>query len=706
MAALVGHISAASTNQNTIATGTLDTTGANLLVVSLSGFKTGSPVLSDSKGNTWTPLTNHSGAGNPSNRLYYCLAPTVGTGHTFTATGTGIYTTIDVQAFSGADTSGGTDGENGAGVITVTSGQPGTLTPSQANDIIVASIAFDDPSTVSVNQSFTITDQNGLTSNHWGGAMAYLLQGSAAAVNPTWTWTTTGNAALSLACFKTSAGVASATITEQNLPANHNGNITVHAVGTNTNWTSSTTWTPSGVAGWTVASKTFVDATHYTIVLTGPAALPAAAGATGTLTLTEGVTGTVTATTTIGAVGLSISPTSGTTGTTPTLTLTGTKTIWTTETAAGLFTVTGGTGASIATPTGITNTGATAVLTVGTASGTLTIKDTSTGATATFTASTPPLVSGALSVTSGAPTTLTLATTAASGGTAPYTYQWYRSTTSGFTPGGGNILSGATSTTLTDTGLVFGTIYYYKVVATDSQGTPATVTSTEQCASPWDTPLVIGGIGDSIMRYVPSGGTINPLTSMGNHLARMTGRRNVTLSNQAVDATATINWLPASSNYITAKAAFVAASATWVHIMLGTNDIWNSVSQATYLSNMTSIVNDLIGSGFKVVLHASPYPQIPSTSAVTFTEAEVAVLQSYRASLASLVNNTTVYMGDTLAFSWFAMNTTEQVDGVHPNIPGVETLGYLWAQAFYKILYPAAASAGVRKVGLNGGING
>ncbi len=57
---------------------------------------------------------------------------------------------------------------------------------------------------------------------------------------------------------------------------------------------------------------------------------------------------------------------------------------------------------------------------------------------------------------------------AASGGTAPYTYQWYRSTTPAFTPGGGSLLSGATSLTLCDIGLTAETKYYYVCRATDA----------------------------------------------------------------------------------------------------------------------------------------------------------------------------------------------------------------------------------------------
>jgi hypothetical protein len=58
------------------------------------------------------------------------------------------------------------------------------------------------------------------------------------------------------------------------------------------------------------------------------------------------------------------------------------------------------------------------------------------------------LTAGAITQTAVTDTTASLVVAAATGGTRPYTYQWYRSTTSGFSPGGGNIISGATALTL------------------------------------------------------------------------------------------------------------------------------------------------------------------------------------------------------------------------------------------------------------------
>ena len=75
---------------------------------------------------------------------------------------------------------------------------------------------------------------------------------------------------------------------------------------------------------------------------------------------------------------------------------------------------------------------------------------------------------GTLSKVSVGPTSSNLLLTAATGGQAPYTYQYYRSTTTGFTPGSGNLIAGATSLALIDTGLTPGTTYYYTALATDA----------------------------------------------------------------------------------------------------------------------------------------------------------------------------------------------------------------------------------------------
>lgn len=88
---------------------------------------------------------------------------------------------------------------------------------------------------------------------------------------------------------------------------------------------------------------------------------------------------------------------------------------------------------------------------------------------------------GALTLVSVASTTANLSSAVATAGTAPYTYQWYRSTTTSFSPGPSNIITGATSLTLADTNLIPNTPYFYKVRATDSSS-PAVTGDSAQLA--------------------------------------------------------------------------------------------------------------------------------------------------------------------------------------------------------------------------------
>lgn len=89
------------------------------------------------------------------------------------------------------------------------------------------------------------------------------------------------------------------------------------------------------------------------------------------------------------------------------------------------------------------------------------------------------VTAGALSKVLVGQSTASLLSAAASGGSGPYTYQWYRSTVNGFVPGSGNLISGATALSLADSGLVAGTTYYYVVVATDTGAGNATSNSAQ-----------------------------------------------------------------------------------------------------------------------------------------------------------------------------------------------------------------------------------
>jgi len=167
-------------------------------------------------------------------------------------------------------------------------------------------------------------------------------------------------------------------VTENALPTHHaGGTVTVHAVGTNTSWTSGTTFSLSGVSGWSIASQTFVNSTHVTLVLS----CPASGGATGTLTLSDGQGHTAGAN--VGAPSLSCSPTTISVYDNMTVTFTGANTLWSEDNPT--FTISGSAGATISALTVSSNTSATATVYAGSTYGaTLTVTDPSTGATTTL----------------------------------------------------------------------------------------------------------------------------------------------------------------------------------------------------------------------------------------------------------------------------------------------------------------------------------
>jgi hypothetical protein len=210
---LVNHASVSGLSS--ITTASVDTTGATLLVLVASDYgQAGAVTPTDSKGNTWTGLTQQGTGANARVRIWYSRSPIVGSGHTFTFPGSSNFCTFTMSAWSGVDTTSPFDQQNGTSAAGVSSVQPGSVTPGSNNELIVAALAWNTGESpgVSIGSSFTITDQNDFSSgSNQGGAQAYLLQGTATAVNPTWSLpNSTPAAAAAIATFKPAA-VPSAT---------------------------------------------------------------------------------------------------------------------------------------------------------------------------------------------------------------------------------------------------------------------------------------------------------------------------------------------------------------------------------------------------------------------------------------------------------------------------------------------------------------
>lgn len=188
-------------------TSAVDTTGADLLVISTGSYLSAATV-SDSKGNTWNSLTSYAG-GLAVVRTFYAVNPTVGSGHTFSCSGS--YPAIGMIAFSGATTTTPFDLENGSGGSSGTTNQSGAITPSENNSLVVGASSIwnggDGNHISSIDGGFTLEVDVAKGGANFGIAMSYIIQTSAASANPTWTDSLSNDSwADSIASFKSAGG--------------------------------------------------------------------------------------------------------------------------------------------------------------------------------------------------------------------------------------------------------------------------------------------------------------------------------------------------------------------------------------------------------------------------------------------------------------------------------------------------------------------
>src|SRR6185436_5864709 len=94
-------------------TASINSSGATVLIAVVGDYVGGSTTLTDSKSNTWTPLTTR-GSGSLNETFYYSINPTVGSSHTFTANSSSSYPCLAVAAFTNVKTTSPLDQSNGA----------------------------------------------------------------------------------------------------------------------------------------------------------------------------------------------------------------------------------------------------------------------------------------------------------------------------------------------------------------------------------------------------------------------------------------------------------------------------------------------------------------------------------------------------------------------------------------------------------------
>jgi hypothetical protein len=155
------------------------------------------------------------------------------------------------------------------------------------------------------------------------------------------------------------------------------------------------------------------------------------------------------------------------------------------------------------------------------------------------------LTPGAITTSGIASTTATLTAASPNGGTAPYSYQWYLSTESGFVPQTSNVASGATGLVYNAAGLLPATTYNALQIVTDSSGAIA-----------WSNYAVFTTTTSSATDFslTPSSQTTLPGTATGDYTVTLNGtlasNETVALSDGGAGGTFT----PSSLNFTSANA--------------------------------------------------------------------------------------------------------------------------------------------------------
>lgn len=187
-------------SQSIATTDAIDTTGADLLIAASSYYSDVGAIV-DSKGNTWTKLTEYT-QDTQIAAIWYCYPTSVGAGHTVSQN-VGYYSSVAFYAFKNC-LPAGYDKQSGATSAAATTLAAGSLTPSLPNSLVFTLLA-------NYTNEVAPTYPSGFTGGLWAPynsgysialGCAYKILTDAAAVNPSWTWPTSTVCVVADAIFK------------------------------------------------------------------------------------------------------------------------------------------------------------------------------------------------------------------------------------------------------------------------------------------------------------------------------------------------------------------------------------------------------------------------------------------------------------------------------------------------------------------------
>jgi hypothetical protein len=180
----LGYTGAPGNGSSDLQTTAIDTTGADLLVVTGGAHSvTQLGTLSDSNGNTWTKNAGIVGINsNTSIAMYYSRTTLVGPNHIFYWKNS-YFGGILVAAFKGSIANPADQNSSKDGVTPVQT--PGIMPSVNVSLLVTACCAYSS-NINSVDSGFTILPYRIPGNTGVGQGMAYLFQTTAAAVAPTW----------------------------------------------------------------------------------------------------------------------------------------------------------------------------------------------------------------------------------------------------------------------------------------------------------------------------------------------------------------------------------------------------------------------------------------------------------------------------------------------------------------------------------------
>lgn len=179
------------TNNKTI---TLNTTGSQVLIIGLQSQGIATVNITETGAtNTWTQIVERH-VPFEFCAIYSAVSPNTSATHSINvqAAGSTSFCIIGVNGFGGTPTiDPSTNGYSYSSATSITNFNVGSVTPSQANNIVVTMVAlnqFGTTTNIAIDSGFTISDKSE-TGAYIRYAFANLIQTTATSQNPKWSWT-------------------------------------------------------------------------------------------------------------------------------------------------------------------------------------------------------------------------------------------------------------------------------------------------------------------------------------------------------------------------------------------------------------------------------------------------------------------------------------------------------------------------------------